>query len=46
MDALSEVLRIISRSPEDLQRVLDLLDSYGLPAEDIRLTYREAAPRL
>jgi hypothetical protein len=35
-----------ARSPEDLQRVLDLLDSYGLPAEDIRLTYREAAPRL
>lgn len=35
-----------ARCPEDLQRVLDLLDNHGLPAQDIRLAYREAAPPL
>jgi hypothetical protein len=40
------VLTGTARSPEDLQRVLDLLDTHGLPAQDIRISYRDesAAP--
>ena len=30
-----------ARCPEDLHRILDLLDNHGLPAQDIRLRYRE-----
>ena len=35
------VLTGTARSPEDLHRVLDLLDNHGLPAQDIRLSYRD-----
>jgi len=42
------VLTGTARCPEDLHRVLDLLDTHGLPAQDIRLSSRDedaAAPR-
>ena len=42
-DEPATVLSGTARCPEDLHRVLDLLDSHGLPARDIRLTYRDDA---
>lgn len=30
--------------PDDLRRVLDLLDAHGTPALDVRITYRHDKP--
>jgi hypothetical protein len=36
----STVLTGTVRCPDDLHRMLDLLGTHGLPAQEIRLTYR------
>lgn len=40
-DEAATVLSGTASCPTDLHRVLDLLNTHGLPAADIRLSYRD-----